>query len=62
MHDAFVALSVANDLIDQVFVCQVPVHCIDEQHSILMSTTNGNRVTHFLASQNTPFGYQDTEL
>ena len=29
MHDAFVALSVANDLLDQVFVCQVPVHCVD---------------------------------
>ena len=26
MHDAFVALSVANDLLDQVFACQVSVH------------------------------------
>ena len=37
MHDAFVALSVANDLLDQVFVCQAPVHCIDQKHNILMS-------------------------
>ena len=29
MHDAFVALSVANNLRDQVFVCHIPVHCID---------------------------------
>ena len=29
MHDAFVALSVANELLDQVFLCQVQVHCID---------------------------------
>ena len=28
MHDAFVALSVANDLLNQVFVCHVPVHCL----------------------------------
>ena len=47
MHDAFVAFSVANDLLDQVFVCHVPVHCINQQHNILMSTTNVNRVSHF---------------
>ena len=28
MHDAFVALRVVNSLLNQVFVCQVPVHCI----------------------------------
>ena len=36
----FVALGVANDLFDQVFVCQVPVHCIHYQHDILISATN----------------------
>ena len=40
MHDAFVALSVVNDHLDQVFLCQVPVHRIDQQHNILMSATN----------------------
>ena len=47
MHDAFVAFSVANDPLHQVFVCHVPVHCINQQHNILMSTTNVNRVSHF---------------
>ena len=32
---------------DQVFVCQVPVHCIDKQHNILMSASHANRVSHF---------------
>ena len=62
MHDAFVALRVVNNLLDQVFVCQVPAHCIDQQHNILMSITNVNIVIHFWASQNTPFGSQGTEL
>ena len=53
MHDAFVALSVANDLLDQVFVCQAWVRCIDWQHNILMSATNANKVSHFWTSQNT---------
>ena len=47
MHDAFVALSVANDPLDQVFACQVPVHCIDQQHNIFMSATNANKVSRF---------------
>ena len=47
MHDAFVALSVANDLLDQVFVCKFPVHCINQQPNILMSAINANRVSHF---------------
>ena len=47
MHDTLLALSVANYLLDQVFVCQVPAHCIDQQHNILMSTTNVNRVIIF---------------
>ena len=47
---------------DQVFVCKVSIHCIDKQHNILMSATNTNRVSHFWASQNTPFGSQGTEL
>ena len=46
-HDAFVAFSVANDPLHQVFVCQVTVHCTNQQHNILMSTTNANRVSHF---------------
>ena len=29
VHDAFVARRVANNLLDQVFVCKVPGHCID---------------------------------
>ena len=29
MHDVFLALSVANDLLDQVFVYHVPVHGVD---------------------------------
>ena len=29
IHDAIVALRVVNDLLDQVFVCQDPVHYID---------------------------------
>ena len=37
---------------DRIAVCQVPVHCIDKQHNILMSATNANRVSHFWASQN----------
>ena len=45
MHDAFVALNVANDFLDQVFVCQVSVHCIDYQCNILMSATDANRVS-----------------
>ena len=62
MHDAFVALRVVNDLLDQVFLSQVPVHCIDQQHNILMSATNVNRVSHFWASQNAPFGSQGRTL
>ena len=62
MHDAFVALSVAKDLLDQVFVCQVPVHCIEWQQNILMSATNANRVNHFEAGQNIPFGSQGIKL
>ena len=33
-----------------------PVHCINKQHNILMRTSYTNRVSHFLASQNKPFG------
>ena len=55
-HNALVALSVANNLLDQVFVCQLPVHCINYRNNILMSTANVNRVSKFWASQNTPFG------
>ena len=62
MHDVFIALRVVNNLLDQVFVCQVPVHYINQQHNILMSATNANRVSHFWVSQNTPFGSQGTEL
>ena len=62
IDDAFVALSVANDLLDHVFVCKVPVRCINLQPNILMSATNANRVSHFRASQNTPFGSKGTEL
>ena len=40
IHDKFVDLSVANDLLDQVFVCQVSDHCIDQQRNNLMSATN----------------------
>ena len=29
MDDVFVALRVVNDLLDQVFVFQIPVYCID---------------------------------
>ena len=29
---------------DQVFVCQVPVYCIEQQRNLLMSATNANRV------------------
>ena len=61
MHDAFVALNVANNLLDQVFVYQVSVHCIEYQEKLLMSSTNANRVSHFSPSQNTPFGSHGTE-
>ena len=47
MHDAFVALRVVNDLLDQAFVCQFPVHCIDYQRNTLMSATNAHRVNRF---------------
>ena len=47
MNDAFVVLIVAKDLLDQVFLCQVPLHCTNQQHNILMSATNSNRVSHF---------------
>ena len=62
MHDAVVALRVVNNLLYQVFVWQVQFHCIDWQHNILMSIANANRLSHFWASQNTPFGSQGTEL
>ena len=56
MHDAYVARRVVNDLLDQVFVCQVPILCMNLQHNILMSATKANRVSHFWASHNTSFG------
>ena len=42
MDHVFVAIRVENDLFDQVFLCQVPVHCIDKQHNILMSAAMSN--------------------
>ena len=54
MHDAFVAFSVANDqlyvTLDQVFVCQVSIHCIDQQHNnILANATNAKQSESFLS-------------
>ena len=46
---------------DQVFVCQVSIHYINKQSNILMSDSCANRVSHFWASQNTPFGSLGTE-
>ena len=40
MHDSFVALRVVNDLLGKVFVCQVPVHCIDQQHNFKPARTH----------------------
>ena len=37
MDDAFVAVSVANDLLDQIFICQVLFQCINQQHNIFIS-------------------------
>ena len=62
MDDAFVALRIVNDLLDQVFVCQAPVHCIEQQRKIFLSDTKANRVSDLQASQNTPLGSQGTEL
>ena len=58
MHDVFAALSVANDLLDQVFVWQVPAHYMNQQHNLLISATNANKMSYFSASQNTAFGSQ----
>ena len=55
MNDAFVALSIANDLLDQVLACQVPVHCnttFDEPYKHKQSES-------FLSQ---PFGSQGREL
>ena len=66
MHDAYVARRVVNDPLDQVFVCQVPILCIDLRHNILMSATKkANRASHFepatthhLVSRNTTLNTQ----
>ena len=51
MHDAFVALSVANDLLDRVKPSLL--HRLATQY--LMSAANENRVSHFWASRNTRY-------
>ena len=55
MHDTFAALCVANDLLDQFFSIKSQLIASTSVHNILMSATKANRVSHFWASQNTPY-------
>ena len=60
INDAFVALRVANNLLEQIFVCQAIASTSNKK--ILMSAINTTRLSHFWASQNSLFGSEGTEL